>query len=137
MTIFGSFRRLVAGIEALESALRDLERTQREQGPATERLDALELSRHQFEAECHANVLKADSTLKAAANAEQRERHLKRQNEKLVDDFDPVNEDRTSPPRDADLGHDAAAGEEERLQAMRLVLAPNKKARAVAAKWGR
>jgi len=127
---------LFSGIRRLSDSLETLAAVLQEQGPALDRLDALELSRHQFEAECHALSLKADSTLKAAANAESRERHLKNQNQKLIDSFDPDGE--TGPPsRRPVLVDDVEAGQAEEVSAMPVGVALTPKQVALNAKWGR
>jgi len=129
MGLFSGIRRLSESLETLAAVLQ-------EQGPALDRLDALELSRHQFEAECHALVLKADSTLKAAANAESRERHLKNRNQQLVDSFDILSETET-PARRPVLVDDVEAGQAEEVPAVHVGVAPTPKQIALNAKWGR
>ena len=125
---------LVGAITSLEHTVHDLVRVQQEAGPALDRLEALELSRHQFEAEVQGALLAAKGKLKASLNSEARERHLRKQNER---DADPL----------ADLGeeiaeggnpvqrNDAAAGEAERVSALRLDVAPGPKAAALKHKW--
>ena len=104
---------------------------QRQSGPADERLDELERTRAHWEAQMEAQVLKADSTLKSASNAESRSRTMLRHAEKIVDPFDDEGEDveATLPDR-----HDPGVEAEEVLQ-MPLGLAPNNKAHALRAKW--
>lgn len=144
MTIFRWFRRLVEGIEkiagsllAVANALDANLELQREIGPGLDRLEKLELSRAQFEAEMGALVLKAEGKFKAANNAEARERQLKKSYERLVDDFDPDGAEPEATAGGPVLVNNAEPGEEERLHAMRLGVAPNNKASAIAAKWGR
>jgi len=136
LAIFSEFRRLRVAAEQIADALSDLAKMQREVGPALDRIDALELSRHHFEAECAGKLLQADGKLKAASNAEARERQLKRSYERQIDDLDPST---TNGSEVADaagvLPLDAEAVEDERLRAMRLVVAPSPKAAAIAAKW--
>ena len=67
--------------------LEDLILLQVEKGGADERLDELERSRAGWEAEIEASILKADSTLKSASNAESRSRTMLRHAEKLSDPF--------------------------------------------------
>jgi len=112
----------------------ELDRTQRALGPAIDRLNALELSRHHFEAECEGMLLRADGKLKAATSAEQRERQLKKANQKLVDDFDLIGVEQPVPT--ADVDNDARFSEEKTLPPVRVDVAPNRKAAAVMAKWG-
>lgn len=105
-------------------------------GPALDRLSALEMSRHQFQAEIEGLLLRAEGKLKAAANAEARERTQRKSYENLAD---PFPEDGNGAPTEAQEGVqqlDAAIGEGERLQALRLGVAPNSKALAQRAKWG-
>ena len=135
LAVFQGFRRLVEAIQALAVAVLDLVRIQQELGPALDRLEQLERSRNQFEAECEGMLLKADGKLKAASSAEQRERQLKKANDKLSDPFD---EDGEARPEDATfLRPDHAEGSKaERVPPVHLALASNDKAHAVKAKWG-
>jgi len=134
LAIFSQFRRLRAAAEQIADALTDLAKLQREAGPALDRIDALELSRHQFEAECNGKLLQADGKLKAASNAEARERALKKSYDRQIDEFEPRDPggEEGAPPV---LSVDVEGGEAERLRAMRLVVAPGPKAAAIAAKW--
>jgi len=140
--VFGAFSRFLAVTERIEDALSTLNATlyklcqvQQEQGPATERLEALELSRHQWEAMCEGLLQKAEGKLKAANNAEARERANKKSYEHLLDPLDEVGEPE-APGRHPDSGNDAAASEAERLHALRLDVAPSPKALAQRAKFG-
>ncbi len=141
-TVLRTFRRLLAGLEGLQTAVNSLGyevskliQVQKEQGPSVERLEALELSRHQFEAMCEGLLQKAEGKLRAANNAEARERANKKSYEHLLD---PLAEDgEQSPAPDSHFGNDAPAGEAERLQALRLDVAPtNPKTLAQRAKFG-
>jgi len=76
--------------------------------------------------------MKADSKLKAAANAEARERHLRKKNEEAA--LDPFDEAGAPGETALPLG-DVEAGEEEGLHVLRMELAPNSKAYALRAKW--
>ena len=134
MTFFRGFRRLFEAIEELGRAIERLARIQEELGPALDRLNALELSRHHFEAECEGMLLKADGKLKAASSAEQRERQLKRANERLADPFD-VDSKEGEEAGDAVRRFDAEAFPEKGVPAVRLGLATNNKAHALRAKW--
>lgn len=136
MLIFRGFRRLVEAIEALVNCLRDLASIQREAGPALERLDTLELSRHRFEAQVEGILLKAEGKLKAASNAEARERQLKRSYESHL--LDPIVSDSQEGTEEGRvLPVDVAGSQEEGMQPLRVGLAPNSKAHAVRAKWYR
>ena len=134
ISIFRGFRDLVEAIQALCDTLNGIARQQEELGPALERLNTLERTRHQFEAECEGMLLKADGKLKAANSAEQRERQLKKANERLSFEFDPAGEEGTE--RETVLADDVAGGEAPRVPAVRLVLATNDKTHAVRTKWG-
>jgi len=105
-------------------------------GPALDRLTALETSRHQFNAEIEGLLLRAEGKLKAAANAEARERQLKKHYEKLADPFAENGDGSTTEAQEGVRQLDAAIGEGERLQALRLGVAPSNKALAQRAKWG-
>ena len=133
MVLLG-FRQLLEGIHALTEALVSLDKTQRRLGPAIDRLEALERSRIHFEADCEGMLLKADGKLKAAASAEQRERQLKKANDRHADPFNP---DGDQAPEDAPVPpHDVAGGETPGVPPVRLVLATNDKTHAVRTKWG-
>ncbi len=143
MAIFGTFRRFVVVLEQIidalkdvVAALREIVRLQEELGPASDRLQALELSRAQFEAEIHGEFLKAEGKLRGAANAEARERQLKKSYERLADPLDEVGAEAEAPLRNAVVDDDVEAREAERLPAVHLVVAPGDKTPAVRAKWG-
>lgn len=135
--ILSDFRRLPAAIHQLVAVLRDLATLQRDAGPAVDRIAALELSRHQFQAEIEGMLLRAEGKLKAASNAEARERQLKRSYEKQLDPFDPDSAAGQERRDDVVPTGDAAAIDEAQVQPVRVALAPNNKAAAVSAKWGR
>ncbi len=128
------FRRLLEALELIGLSLSELVQGQREAGPAIDRLDALERSRHQFEAEVQGLLLKAEGKLKAASNAEARERQLKKSYERdLLDGIDP--DGGAGPETGPVLHHDVETSEEERVSALRLGVAPSNKAAAQLAKW--
>ena len=134
MVIFQGFRRFLESIKALTSALEELATIQRGLGPALSRLEVLERTRHQFEAECEGMLLKADGKLKAAANAEARERQLKKAAERLADPFPEEGETGTEPA--VISPNHVAPGDAPGVPAVHLALAPNNKAHAVRAKFG-
>ncbi len=138
MVIFRGFRRFLEAMEALTLALVALNKTQQENGPAIDRLDALERSRHQFEAECVGLLAKADGRVKVANSSEQRERQIKKANERLSDPFRDEGEAPTEGPDSAGVAipADAGASPPEGVPPVRLVLASNDKAHAVRTKWG-
>jgi len=133
LTILRDFRGLVAAVQALVLVLQKGVVLQEQLGPASERLDALELERHQFEAEIAGTLLKAEGKLKAANNAEARERALKRSYERVIDEGYPDG----TPESEAEavLPIDVEVSEEERVHELRLGMAPNNKAYALRAKW--
>jgi len=133
--IFSGFSHLIAAILELVSVVRELVEAQRQIAPATARLDTLERERHNFEAMAEGLLLKAEGKHKAANNAEARERALKRSYEKNLDAFDLDGEEGADPG--AVLPIHVATSESERLSPVRLDVAPNNKAAAVAAKWAR
>jgi len=97
-----------------------------------EQLRGLLLSQAKWEAEMEGALLKADSTLKAAANAESRQRTMVKHAEKLLDPLGEESED----DEEAIRGRDAPRGEEEGLQRMRVDVAPNYKENALRFKFG-
>ena len=136
MTIFRGFRRLIAAIEFLGQGLEALIEIQRSLGPALGRLDALELSRHRFEAEMEGMLLKADGKLKAASNAEARERQLKKSYEKhFLDPLDPDGQE-GGEARAELLSEHVASSQAQGVPPLRLDVAPNNKALAVRTKFG-
>jgi len=108
---------------------------QRELGPALDRVSALETERHQFKAEVEGLLLRAEGKLKAASNAEARERQLKKSYERGIDPFPEVGDGEAAIEPNTVLADNAAASEAERLQTMRVDVAPNHKATAVNYKW--
>jgi len=141
--VFRLFRRHLAALEALKSELRgvsvelsELCATYKNQGPAVERLQLLEQSRHQFEALCEGLLMKAEGKFKAANNAEARERANKKSYEHLLDPLAEVGVEREASGRYSDSDNDAPPSEEERVQALRLDVAPTNKALAQRAKFG-
>ena len=135
MAIFSGFSRLLDAILALCVAVDRLTGAQEHAAPAIERLDALELSRHKFEAEVAGTLLESKGKLRAASNAEARERQMRKSYEA---DFDAVPEtgDEGSSASPI-LPDDVEAGEAERVSSLRLGVAPNHKASALAHKFGR
>jgi len=141
--VFGAFRRLIAALEDMKTALHvlsaqleDLVRVQRAQGPATERLELLEQARHQFEALCEGLLLKAEGKHRAANNAEARERQMKKSYEHLVDPLLEIGDEPEASARHPDSNNDGPPSEDERLQSLRLDVAASPKALAQRAKFG-
>jgi len=132
---FLGFRRHLEALQALTEALTALTEVQRQLGPALDRLEALERSRIHFEADVEGMLLKADGKLKAATSAEQRERQLKKSNDRHADTFGEDGE--AQPDHGAYVLTDhAERGETERVPPMHLALATNDKAHAMRSKWG-
>jgi len=141
--VFRTFRRFLAALEALKAELRglcvevsELCATLKGQGPAIERLEALELSRHQWEALCEGLLQKAEGKLRAANNAEARERANKKSYQHLLDPLAEDGDEERVEAQDANRDDYAPPSEAERLSAMRLDVAPNHKALAQRAKFG-
>jgi len=131
VSIFRDFRRIADALERLATSHSAALQAVKDHGPATDRLDALELDRHRFEAEMEGLLLKSEGKLKAANNSEARERH---QREKHERDFDPFPEDREEgPERLSELYADGS--EEEELQPVHLGMEKNSKAYALRAKF--
>ena len=135
-TVLRDFRRLIDAVMALADMVLDLVAVLREAGPATNRLEALELSRHQFEAECSGALLEAKGKLKGALSSEARERHMRKQSDKdfgpLVEDGEEVEEAGSAVQPD-----DVEASEAQRLLPVRVGVAASPKAAAINAKWAR
>lgn len=143
MTVFRVFRRLLATLEQLSSNVQsltvvvlELVRAHQALGAANERLEALELSRHQWEAMCEGLLQKAEGKLRAANNAEARERANKKSYEHLVDAF-PEDGETEEAARNAVHFDHAAPSEADKVLGMRMAVASTPKARALSAKWGR
>jgi len=86
MGILREIRRLPDAMHRLTAAIHALSDVQASNGPAADRLEALERSRSLWEAEMEAEYLRADSKYKAAAAAESRAR-------KQLDKLDPFPEE--------------------------------------------
>lgn len=119
--MFREIRSLPAQIQGLAHALKTVSESlaalivlQSEKGPSDARLEQLELSRATWEAEMDALLLKAESTLRSAANAESRARTMMKHAEKLTDPFAEEGEEVEDgvPPQYAPVG------EGEAVQAM-------------------
>jgi len=141
--VFRSLSRLSAALDAISERLKvltaatyELVTVQSALTPPLERLEALELGHARFKAECEGMLMQAEGQLKAARNAESRERALKKSYERLADPFDEGGEPPTADAGDSDIRHHDEASEEERLHAMRLDVAPSNKEIAKRAKFG-
>ena len=122
---------LAMQLQGVAQALGQLIELQSQAGAADDRLDELERTRARWEAEMEALLLKADSTLKSASNAESRSRTMMKHAEKLADPLDIEGEEE---PEAVPAGY-APGSEEERLQPMRLDVAPTHKENALRYKF--
>jgi len=141
--VFRAFRRFLAALDKIEvtlvevsAGLVDLADVQRAVTPPTARLEALELSRHQFEAMCEGLLQKAEGKWRAANNSEARERQMRKSYEHLLDPLAEDGDHPEAPARHPDGADDAPPSEAERLSAMRLDVAPTNKTLAQRAKFG-
>jgi len=138
--VLGSFRRIADGIQELNDTIRialTLLDSMHDNRPALDRLEELERSRALFEVEMESVLMKAEGKLHAASNAEARTRTMKKSYEKLLDPFDADSEEGRETIREGTeiLQGYAEPSEADRLQPVRLELAPNNKAHAMRAKW--
>jgi len=131
MTFFRTFRALVDEIQRLSAHLRALRETYSEAAPSLDRLEALELSRAQFEADMEGLLQRAEGKLKAASNSEARERTMRKSYEADADPFPEDSEEIERRVQD----FDAESVDAEEVQPMHLGLEKNSKAHALRAKW--
>jgi len=101
MKIFDEIRGLREAIQTLALVARSAADVQRDVAPSEARLEELERSRATWEANMEALVLKADSTLRSASNAESRARTMEKHVEKHLDPFGD----------DSDEGGEAVGGQ--------------------------
>ena len=80
-------RGLVIAVARLATKLEEAADLARQAGPLEARIEDLERTRAMWEATIEAELQKADSTYKSAANAENRARTMERHAEKLTDPF--------------------------------------------------
>jgi len=130
--MFRPFRALTEALHRLINCLNALAAIQREQGPAEDRLDDLERSRSQWEAEVEGMLMKAEGKLQAANNAENRTRTMKKSYESLLD---PLDLDSEEEPEALPGGY-APPGQEEGLQPVRVDVAPTFRQIALSRKFG-
>lgn len=129
--MFRTIKALVGELHGINLRLKDLIALQESQGPADERLEALELSRSVWEAEIEGILLKADGHQKAARSAESRTRTMVRHHEDLADPIFGDREEVEAPVPERYV----PASEEEGMPDVRLDVATNNKARALNAKF--
>jgi len=131
-----AFRRLLEAVERLSAALRELAASQRDLGPALDRLEALEVSHGQWEAQVEATLMKAEGKLQAANNAEARTRTMKKSYERFIDPLDPDSQEEVPQDRDQLPLGDAYPGLPEEVQPLHMGVASDDKAPALSAKFG-
>jgi len=131
MSVLQDFRRIADALERLAATQTRAVTEAAERHPSEERLDDLELGRSRFEAEMEGLLMKAEGKLKAASNAEARERHQRRQYEAELDPFSEDSEEVQRRLQDVD----AEGLQEEEVQPLHLGLETNSKAHALRAKW--
>jgi len=132
LTVFRDFRRAADALERLATGFSAAQRERVEVAPLLERLVDLEQSRSMWEAEVEGILAKAEGKLKAAANAEARERTMQKRHEADLDPFS-IDSDEVEALIPID---DVAAGEEEGLPPVRMDVAPDYKALALSRKFG-
>lgn len=130
--MFATIRALTEAVLRLKATLDAVVVAQRDAGPAEDRLMALELSRAQWEADLEGLLSKAEGRLKAANNAENRERTMRKSYEKLLDPLGADFEEEPAPVR-PDY---APPSEEEGVQPVRVDVATDYKAIALNRKFG-
>ncbi len=141
--MFKSFRSRLESLQGTHKALRDIadilhEVSGRvaERRELVDRIEELELSRAKWEAELEGLLLKADSTLKAANNAEARTRTMKKSYEKH---FDPLDPDRQAEIEQEVRNHfpsaDATPSGAQALPALHVDVEENGKAAAMRLKF--
>lgn len=86
MSILRDFRRIADSLERLAASVTAAASRQQTSTALTERIEDLERERGLWEAEVEGLLAKAEGKLKAAANAEARERTMQK---RLADEFDP------------------------------------------------
>jgi len=131
LKVLDEFRRLIASVHSLDQTLKSLVVAANLKGPAMDRLDSLEADRIHFEATCEGLLLKAEGKLRAANNAEARERNMKASYEKNLDPFAEDSEEVQAAIRPEYV----EAIPEEGVSPMHLGLAHNDKSHALNAKF--
>ena len=120
MAILRDFRRIADSLERLAASVTAAASRQQSATALTERIEDLERERALWEADVEGLLAKAEGKLKAAANAEARERTMQR---KSADGFDPF----LAPGEEIEATvpeSDAANGDPEKVLPLRLDVAP-------------
>ena len=132
MTVFSDFRRCADALERLAASQTRQISSAEEGRIAADRLNQLELDRAQFESDCEGLLMKAEGKLKAAANAEARERTMRKSHEEDIFADSGPDGDEIAPRLPAG---DVAAVEESEVFPVPVALALNDKAYATRAKF--
>jgi len=138
--MFSTFRairdasqRCASSLSAIAGLLPQVLQARAETEDLVGRLEDLELSRAKWEAEMEAELLRSQSTLRSANNAESRARTMEKRYEEHSDsgdpDSDPQPEPVWVPPGDV------APSQEDELPPLRMDLEGNNKAYATHLKW--
>jgi len=142
MALFKDFRALVGALQDVAAQLSgvslrlsELLQSYDEGAPLADRVEHLERTRAVWEAEIEAVAMKADSTLKAANNAEARERSLHKSNEKLFGHLLIDGDEGEVDGAGNDPENDAGPVSEEGLLPMREVVAVDPRQALVRAKY--
>jgi len=132
MSVFSDFRRCADALERLAASQTRQITSAEDARLSGDRLDQLELGRAQFESDCEGLLTKAEGKLKAAANAEARERTMRKNH--AEDIFSDVGED--SDELTARVpALDAPTSEPEEVLDVPMALALNDKSYATRAKF--
>jgi len=141
--MFMHFRKRLVAAQGAQGALRDIADVLHEvsgrvadRQELVDRIEALELSRATWEAEMAGQVLKADSTLKSANNAEARTRTMRKSFEGFFDEVDTNREAEIAQEVSQHIpdGNAASSGAEA-LPALPVDMASNAKAAAMRLKF--
>lgn len=120
LQVLRDFRRIADALERLAASQTRTRELLEERRLSDERLDQLELDRAQFESDCEGLLRKADGKLKAAANAEARERTMQKRSADGLDPFLRSGEEIEATVPEGD----APDGTTKELPPLRLDVAP-------------
>jgi len=136
--MFSPFRRVTEAIGDLAGVIRttasmmaEIAERRDELAPFEGRLEELERSRAKWEAEIDAYLLKADSTLRSANNAESRARTMRKHDQSNAD---PFGDDREEVEAPVPEGY-APIGPEEELQPVHVGVEASPKEQRLRAKF--
>jgi len=131
LKVLREFSRLVDSLESIQASIERVIEQRRAGGDTIERLENLELSRHQFEAEVEGILLKADGKLQAANNSEARTRTMKKSYERFTDPLDPEHDE----VEEAIQAGYVPRSQEQEVQPMPMDLEQQRKTLALMAKF--